>query len=113
LKKLKAADADLNVAVEKLPGTQHVPSKYWASITPDEPFVKVLREVAKARLGREPGFIGNRGGGRPDLWRIGSKWISWSANEGGNSHAPDEWASIDDIYASAQVYAELFLRMLE
>jgi acetylornithine deacetylase/succinyl-diaminopimelate desuccinylase-like protein len=113
LANLKASDPDLNVTVEKLPGTQHVPYKYWASITPDEPFVKVLREVAKARLGREPGFVGNRGGGRPDLWRIGSKWISWSANSGGNAHSPDEWAGIDGIYRSAQVYAEIFLRMLE
>ncbi len=112
LDKLKADDHELDITVENLPGTQHVPYHHWAAITADEPLVKVIREVASARLGREPGFRGSRGGGRPDLWRIDTKWISWSANVGGNSHAPDEWVDVDAVYRSAQVYVEIILKML-
>jgi acetylornithine deacetylase/succinyl-diaminopimelate desuccinylase-like protein len=110
--KLKATDPALDVTVEKLPGTQHVPYSDWASITPDDPLVKTIREVSQDRLGRMPGFVGTRSGGRPDLWRIGTKWISWSATEGANAHAPDEWVSIDALYRSAQVYAEIILKTL-
>ncbi len=111
--KLKTTDPALDIVVEKLPGTQHVAYEHWASITADDPLVKMIRDVSQERLGRVPGFIGSRGGGRPDLWRIGTKWISWSATEGGNAHAPDEWVSIDSIYKSAQVYAEVIVRMLQ
>ena len=113
LAKLKSADPDLDIRVEKLPGTQVVPYHHWEAITPDEPLVKVITEVAQQRLGREVGFRGSRGGGRPDLWRIGTKWISWSANVGQNSHAPDEWVDIDAMHRSAQIYAEIILRMLQ
>jgi acetylornithine deacetylase/succinyl-diaminopimelate desuccinylase-like protein len=113
LTRMKADDPELDVTLARLPGTQNVPYHHWASITPDEPLVKVIREVAALRLGREPGFKGSRGGGRPDLWRIGTKWISWSANVGGGSHAPDEWADIEGIQRSAQVYAEILMKILE
>jgi len=110
--RLKAADPDIDIAVEQLPGTQVVPYHYWASITPEDPLVAAIRDVSAARLGRTPGFRGSRGGGRPDLWRIGTKWISWSANVGGNSHAPDEWVDVEGVVQSARVYAEIMLRML-
>ena len=113
LDRLKREDPELELTLEKLPGTQHVPYHHWAAITPDEPLVKVIREIAAARMGREPGFRGSRGGGRPDLWRIGTKWISWSANVGENEHAPDEWVDIDALYRSAQIYAEIILRMVQ
>ena len=113
LARLKSEDSDLDITVDKLPGTQHVPYHHWAAITPDEPLVKIIREVALQRLEQEVGFRGSRGGGRPDLWRIGTKWISWSANVGGNSHAPDEWVDIDAMHRSAQIYAEIILRMLQ
>jgi acetylornithine deacetylase/succinyl-diaminopimelate desuccinylase-like protein len=110
--KLKKDDPGIDITVEKLPGTQHVPYRHWATITPDDPLVKTIREVATARLGRTPGFIGSRSGGRPDLWRIGTKWISWSANVGGNSHSPDEWLDIEGVYQSARIYAEIMMRVL-
>lgn len=113
IEKVKAEDPDVDVTLEKLPGTQHVPYHHWAAITPDEPLVKVIREVATKRLGREPEFKGSRGGGRPDLWRMGTKWISWSANVGENEHAPDEWVDIDGLYRSARVYAEIILRVVQ
>jgi acetylornithine deacetylase/succinyl-diaminopimelate desuccinylase-like protein len=112
LTRLKAADPQINVTIEKLPGTQVVPYHHWASITVDDPLVKTIREVSSARLGRMPGFVGSRAGGRPDLWRIGTKWISWSANVGGNSHSPDEWVDIEGVYQSARIYAEIMIRML-
>ncbi len=110
--KLKAGNPDIDVKFEKLPGTQHVPYRHWATITPDDTLVKTIREVSGARLGRTPGFVGSRSGGRPDLWRIGTKWISWSANVGGNSHSPDEWLDIEGVYQSARIYAEIMMRVL-
>lgn len=112
LAKLKTADPEIDINVERLPGTQVVPYHHWSSITPDDPLVEIIRAVSKARLGRTPGFIGSRGGGRPDLWRVGAKWISWSANVGANAHAPDEWVDIEGVRQSARVYAEIIMRML-
>jgi acetylornithine deacetylase/succinyl-diaminopimelate desuccinylase-like protein len=112
LARLKKRDPEIDVSVEKLPGTQVVPYHHWASITPDDPLVGTIREVSAARLGRTPGFVGSRGGGRPDLWRIGAKWISWSANVGSNAHAPDEWVDIEGVHQSARIYAEILIRML-
>jgi acetylornithine deacetylase/succinyl-diaminopimelate desuccinylase-like protein len=113
LAKLKAEDRELDVTIERLPGTQHVPSHYWAAITPDEPLIKIIRQVARERLGHEPGFVGNRAGGRPDIWRLGSTWISWSANTVGNMHAPDEWTDLNNLQKSAEAYVEIFLRVLQ
>ena len=110
--RLVKEDPEIDVSVMKLPGTQHVPYHHWASLTPDEPLIKVIREVSGRRLGREPGFIGSRGGGRPDVWRMGTKWISWGATEGANSHAPDEWTDLAGLQLSAEIYAEIIIRML-
>lgn len=113
LAKLKAEDPEIDVTIDRLPGTQVVPYHHWQTITPDDPLVRTIREVSAARLGRTPGFRGSRGGGRPDLWRIGTKWISWSANVGGNAHAPNEWVDIKGVQQSARVYAEIMMRMLQ
>ena len=112
LARLKAQDPAIDVTVERLPGTQVVPYHHWTSITTEDPLVKTIREVSSARLGRTPGFVGSRGGGRPDLWRIGTKWISWSANVGSNEHSPDEWVDIEGVHRSALIYAEIMMRML-
>jgi succinyl-diaminopimelate desuccinylase len=112
LARLKKQDPEIDVAVKMLPGTQHVPYHHWASLTPDEPLISVIRQVAGKHLGREPGFVGSRGGGRPDLWRMGTKWISWGAGKGSNAHAPDEWADIEGTHKSAEIYAEIILRVL-
>jgi acetylornithine deacetylase/succinyl-diaminopimelate desuccinylase-like protein len=112
LARLKKEDPELDITVDRLPGTQVVPYHHWASITPDDPLVATIRAVSQARLGRTPGFIGSRGGGRPDLWRLGAKWISWSANVGANAHAPDEWVDIEGVRQSARVYAEIVMRLL-
>ncbi|MGH9348192.1 MAG: M20 family metallopeptidase [Vicinamibacterales bacterium] len=112
LARLKAADPRIDVTIETLPGTQVVPYRHWTSITVDDRLVRTIREVSISRLGRTPGFVGSRGGGRPDLWRIGTKWISWSANVGGNAHAPDEWVDIDGVYQCARIYAEIMMRVL-
>lgn len=112
LAQLKKQDSEIDITVERLPGTQVVPYHHWASITPDDRLVATIRAVSQARLGRTPGFIGSRGGGRPDLWRVGAKWVSWSANVGGNAHAPDEWVDIEAVRRSARVYAEIVMRML-
>lgn len=112
ISRLKTADPEIDVTIEKLPGTQVVPYHHWTSVTSDDQLVKMIRDVSAARLGRTPGFRGSRGGGRPDLWRIGTKWISWSANVGGNAHSPDEWVDIEGLHQSARVYAEIMLRML-
>jgi succinyl-diaminopimelate desuccinylase len=113
LARLKKSDPEIDVSWKRLPGTQHVPYHHWAALTPDEPLIKVIREVGRRRLGREPGFIGSRGGGRPDVWRMGTKWISWGATPGDGSHAPDEWADIARLQRSAEIYAEILLRVLQ
>jgi len=112
LDRLKKQDPELNITVEKMPGTQLVPMEYWNKINTDDALIKTIREVAEKRLGYTPKFKGGRGGGRPDLWRIGTKWISWSPTEGENKHAPNECVKIDSVFRTAQVYAEIILQML-
>lgn len=109
--KMRQADPDIDVGISRI-GTQHVPYEQFARITPDDPLVRTIRDVSRRRLGREPGFVGSRAGGRPDLWRMGSMWISWGVNEGANRHAPDEWLDVAALRRSAEAYTEILVRML-
>lgn len=52
------------------------------------------------------------GGERPDLWALGSKWISLGMVEGDGGHGADESVEIDALVQHAQLHMDLALRML-
>jgi acetylornithine deacetylase/succinyl-diaminopimelate desuccinylase-like protein len=106
------ADPELKATAEIMT-QQWVPMKYWQTLNDDDPLVKAIREVAPPILGRVPGWRGNIGGGRPDIWATGAKWVSWGGGGGGgNAHAPDEYATIKGGVTRATLYARLIMRVL-
>ena len=109
--RLQKSDPDLHVTVEPMT-TQWVPMKYWNTLTDDDALVKAIRAVAPPIIGRTPGWTGSIGGGRPDLWETGAKWINFGVGGGANAHAPDEYATIDGGMKRAELYARLLLRVL-
>ena len=110
--RLQKEDPELQVTVEPMT-TQWVPMHYWETLTDNDPFVRAIREVAPDYVGRSPGWTGSIGGGRPDLWATGAKWINFGIEGSGeNAHAPNEYASIDAAMRRARLYAALVLRML-
>jgi acetylornithine deacetylase/succinyl-diaminopimelate desuccinylase-like protein len=111
--KLKKSDPELEVTVEPM-ATQWVPLHHWESLTDDDPFVKAIREIAPRYIGRVPVWTGSIGGGRPDLWATGAKWVNYGIEGGGSKpHSPNEYANIDAAMNRARLYAALILRMLE
>jgi acetylornithine deacetylase/succinyl-diaminopimelate desuccinylase-like protein len=111
--RLKKEDPQLNVTVEPMT-TQWVPQKYWEKLNDNDPFIKVIREVAPAYIGRVPEWSGGMGGGRPDLWETGAIYVSFgTSGGGGNGHSPNEFANPEAGVKRASLYAELLLRMLE
>ena len=110
--KMQKEDPQLKASVEPMT-VQWVPMKYWNTLTDDDPLVKAIRELATPILGRSPGWSGSMSGGRPDLWEVGAKWISFGIGGGGaNSHAPDEYATLQGGVERARFYAQLLLRVL-
>jgi succinyl-diaminopimelate desuccinylase len=109
LTRLKANDPDLNVEVQKI-GSQVVPYEYWSKLTEDDPFIRTIFEVAPAYTGKKPEWKMSAGGGRPDLWKLGSKWIAFGVAKGGNAHGVDEWVDIDSLVQNATLYADLVVR---
>ena len=110
--RLQKEDPELQVTVEPMT-TQWVPMHYWETLTDNDPFVRAIREVAPDYVGRSPGWTSSIGGGRPDLWATGAKWINFGIEGSGeNAHAPNEYASIDAAMRRARLYAALVLRML-
>jgi succinyl-diaminopimelate desuccinylase len=106
------SDPELKASVEIMT-QQWVPMKYWNTLSDDDPLVKAIREVAPPILGHMPGWSGSIGGGRPDIWATGAKWISWGGGGGGgNAHAPDEYASIEGGVTRAKLYARLIMRVI-
>jgi succinyl-diaminopimelate desuccinylase len=109
--RMQREDPDLGVTVEPIT-VQWVPMKYWETLTDDDALVRAIRETAPPILGRTPGWTGSIGGGRPDLWALGAKWISFGVDDGGNAHAPDEYATIEGGMQRAELYSRLLLRVL-
>jgi len=111
--RLKKQDPDLDVTVEPMT-TQWVPLKYWDKLTDDDLFIKAIREVAPAYLGKVPEWSGGSGGGRPDIWETGAVYVSFGLPGGGaNAHSPNEYADIESGVKRANLFAELMLKMLE
>jgi acetylornithine deacetylase/succinyl-diaminopimelate desuccinylase-like protein len=111
LGRLKQEDPDLHVEVKRI-GAQVVPYHYWSQLTDDDPLIKTIFEVAPSYTGRKPEWKMSAGGGRPDLWQLGAKWISFGLVEGDGAHATDEWVDIDSLVEHAKIYADLAARML-
>ena len=110
--KMKQTDPALDAKVEAMT-TQWVPMKYWDTLTDDDPVVKAIRELAPAATGHTPGWTGSIGGGRPDLWAVGAKWINWGFSGGGaNAHAPNEYATIEGGVKRAQLFTKLILKVI-
>ena len=110
--RLQEEDPELEVSVEPMT-TQWAPLHYWETLTDDDPFVRAIREVAPDYVGRAPGWTGSIGGGRPDLWATGAKWVNFGiAGSGENGRAPNEYASIESGMNRVRLYAALVLRML-
>ncbi|MBE3143188.1 MAG: M20/M25/M40 family metallo-hydrolase [Planctomycetes bacterium] len=111
--RLQKQDPELDVTVEPMT-TQWVPLKYWDKLTDDDPFIKAIREVAPAYLGKIPEWAGGSGGGRPDIWETGAKYVSFGLpGGGGNAHSPNEYADITSGVRRAHLFAELLLKMLD
>ena len=110
--KLAKTDPELKASAEIMT-QQWVPMKYWESLNDNDPLVKAIREVAPPILGSVPGWSGSIGGGRPDIWATGAKWISFGGGGGGgNAHSPNEFASVKGGVTRATLYARVILRML-
>jgi len=111
--RLKKEDPQLNVTVEPMT-TQWVPVKYWEKLNDNDQFIKTIREIAPAYIGRVPEWTGGSGGGRPDIWETGAIYVSFGiSGGGGNGHSPNEYANPEAGVKRAYLYAELLLRMLE
>lgn len=111
--RLQQQDPDIHASVEPMT-TQWVPMKYWDSLTDDDALVKAIRDLATPlNKGRTPGWTGGIGGGRPDIWAVGAKWVSFALGGGGaNAHGPDEYATIDGGVTRADFFARLILRVI-
>jgi succinyl-diaminopimelate desuccinylase len=110
--KMQKHDPDLKATVEPMT-VQWVPMKYWDTLTDEDPLVKAIRELATPILGRTPGWSGGMSGGRPDLWEVGAKWVSFGIGGGGaNAHGPDEYATVKGGIDRARFYADVVLRVL-
>jgi acetylornithine deacetylase/succinyl-diaminopimelate desuccinylase-like protein len=110
--KLAKTDPELKASAEIMT-QQWVPMKYWETLNDNDPLVKAIREVAPPILGSVPGWSGSIGGGRPDIWATGAKWISFGGGGGGgNAHSPNEFASVKGGVTRATLYARVILRVL-
>lgn len=111
--RLKKKDPELEVTVEAMT-TQWVPKKYWDSLNDDDLLIKAIKEVAPAFIGHVPEWKGSLGGGRPDLWATGAKWVPFGPPEGGgNAHSPNEYADVESGMKRARLFAAILLKVLD
>ena len=111
--RLKKEDPELEVTVEPMT-TQWVPKEYWDTLNDDDMLIKAIKEIAPAYIGKIPEWKGSLGGGRPDLWATGAKWVPLGVPEaGGGVHSPNEYANIDSGMKRAKLFAEVLLKVLE
>ena len=110
--KLAKDDPDLHVEVEPI-GAQVVPYHYWDLLTEDDPLIRTIFQVAPTYTGKKPEWRMSAGGGRPDLWASGAKWISFGITKGDGAHSADEWVEVDSLVKHAQLYTDLAIRMLK
>ena len=110
--RMKEEDPDLDVEIQRI-GTQKVADHYWEGLTEDDPLIAAIFDIGPNYTGQKPKWRMSAGGGRPDIWNLGSKWVSFGVGKGGNAHAPDEWVDIDSLGQQAKLYAELALRVLQ
>ena len=96
MEQMNQEDPDLHVEIETI-GTQKVPEHFWKLLNEDDPLIAAIFEIAPSYTGRKPEWRMSAGGGRPDIWNLGSKWVSFGVARGGNAHAPDEWVDIDSL----------------
>lgn len=110
---LKKQDTELEVTVEPMT-TQWVPKEYWDTLNDDDLLIKAIKEIAPAYIGKVPEWKGSLGGGRPDLWATGAKWVPFGVPGGGSpAHSPNEFANIDSGMKRAKLFAEILLKVLE
>lgn len=111
--RLKKEDPELEVTVEPMT-TQWVPKEYWDTLTDDDLLIKAIREVSPPFVGHVPKWRGSLGGGRPDLWATGAKWVPFGVSGGGgNEHSPNEYANVKSGLKRAKLFAAILLRVLE
>ena len=110
--RLKQKDPDLHAEVQQI-GGQVVPYEYWSKLTENDPLIKKIFEIAPAYTGKKPEWRMSAGGGRPDLWKLGSKWVSFGITKGGGAHGTDEWVDIESLVQHARLYADLAVRTLQ
>lgn len=111
--RLKKEDPELEVSVEPMT-TQWVPKEYWDSLNDDDTLIKAIKEIAPAYIGKIPEWKGSLGGGRPDLWATGAKWVPFGVpNPGSEPHSPNEYANIDSGMNRAKMFAAILLKVLE
>jgi len=111
--RLKKEDPELEVTVEPMT-TQWVPKKYWDSLNDDDLLIKAIKKIAPAYIGKVPEWKGSLGGGRPDLWATGAKWVPIGVPDPGSEpHSPNEYAYIESGMKRAKMFAAILLKVLE
>jgi succinyl-diaminopimelate desuccinylase len=111
--RMKKEDPDLEVTVEPMT-TQWVPKEYWDTLNDDDLLIKAIKEIAPAYIGKVPEWKGSLGGGRPDLWATGAKWVPFGVPDPGSEpHSPNEYGNIDSGMNRAKMFAAILLKVLE
>jgi acetylornithine deacetylase len=84
-----------------------------SSIDPDDPLVTTLREAAEAVTGTRPETVGAPYGCDMALWtRVGgARCLVYGPGDVAQAHAADEWVSVDDTVACANVVLEAVRRL--
>jgi succinyl-diaminopimelate desuccinylase len=111
--RMKKEDPELEVTVEPMT-TQWVPKEYWDNLNDDDLLIKAIKEIAPAYIGKVPEWKGSLGGGRPDLWATGAKWVPFGVPDPGSEpHSPNEYGNVDSGMNRAKMFAAILLKVLE
>jgi len=90
--------------------------EYYAPwvIEEDHPLVTALARAAKAQLGKRPrvGHWQFSTEGAYTAGVAGIPTVGFGPGDPRQAHAPDEWVSLDDVCAAAEVYARLAVELL-
>jgi acetylornithine deacetylase/succinyl-diaminopimelate desuccinylase-like protein len=110
---------DLRVELE-VTHCQKVPGHVWDRITEDDPLVQEILEFSREFTGRQDlkmEWGGSHGGGRPDLWNVGSIVIFSGGlpipRGGHGAHSPDEFVRVDGLVPSTQIMVDFVQKVLE